>query len=115
MTIGSVMQVNRTPFRLGVDIGSTFTDVVLEGQDGVHSLKVLMVPKAPEDAIIAGIGKLCAAVGIQPGQVGRIIHGTTLATNALIERRGTRTALVTTKISLAAARDASGFRAMRDK
>ncbi|MEM7753150.1 MAG: hydantoinase/oxoprolinase N-terminal domain-containing protein, partial [Pseudomonadota bacterium] len=68
--------------RLGVDIGGTFTDVVLE-QDGAQvSTKVLTTYAAPEDAIIEGMHQVCAKAGVTPGDVGQIIHGTTLATNA---------------------------------
>ena len=82
---------------LGVDIGGTFTDVVLERDGETRSIKVLTTPQAPEDAILDGIGQICSTAGIQPAEITRIIHGTTLATNALIERRGARTALITTK------------------
>lgn len=85
------------PIRLGADIGGTFTDVVLEGHGERHSTKVLTTYSAPEDAIIEGMNRVCGLAGIQPGQIGQVIHGTTLATNALIERRGARTALITTE------------------
>jgi hypothetical protein len=83
--------------RLGVDIGGTFTDVVLETAQGRYSTKVLTTYAAPEDAIIDGLHQVCAKAGISAQQIGQIIHGTTLATNSLIERRGARTALITTK------------------
>lgn len=83
--------------RLGVDIGGTFTDVVLEASGKQFSTKVLTTYSAPEDAIIDGLKQVCVKAGIEPGEIGQIIHGTTLATNALIERRGARTALVTTE------------------
>lgn len=83
--------------RMGVDIGGTFTDVVLESAGTSHSTKVLTTYAAPEDAIIDGMHQVCAKAGIAPAQIGQIIHGTTLATNALIERRGARTALITTQ------------------
>ncbi|MYF88869.1 MAG: hydantoinase/oxoprolinase family protein, partial [Boseongicola sp. SB0676_bin_33] len=89
MTPGSI--------RLGVDIGGTFTDVVLE-RDGEQFLaKVLTTYAAPEDAIVDGMHLACGKAGIRPGDIGQIIHGTTLATNALIERSGAKTALVTTE------------------
>jgi len=87
----------RPPIRLGVDIGGTFTDVVLEAGAALTSVKVLTTHGAPEDAILDGIGQVCAQAGVAPGDVTMIIHGTTLATNALIERRGARTALITTR------------------
>ena len=83
--------------RLGVDIGGTFTDIVLETPSGMHSTKVLTTYKAPEDAIIEGMHITCNKAGITADAIGQIIHGTTLATNALIERRGAKTALITTK------------------
>ena len=86
-----------TSIRLGVDIGGTFTDVVLE-KDGVpFSAKVLTTYVAPENAIIDGMHQVCAKASIAPSEIDQIIHGTTLATNALIERRGAKTALITTE------------------
>ncbi len=84
-------------YRLGVDIGGTFTDVVLEGTGLSASAKVLTTQTAPEAAIIEGIARVCASAGVAPGQIAQLIHGTTLATNALIERRGAKTALITTQ------------------
>ena len=83
--------------RLGVDIGGTFTDVVLEAHGKSFSTKVLTTYAAPEDAIIDGMKQVCAKAGIAPSAIGQVIHGTTLATNALIERRGAKTALITTE------------------
>jgi N-methylhydantoinase A len=83
--------------RLGADIGGTFTDVVLEVDGTQYSTKVLTTYSAPEDAIIDGMHQVCKKASISPSDIGQIIHGTTLATNALIERRGAKTALITTK------------------
>ncbi|NKB29335.1 MAG: hydantoinase/oxoprolinase family protein [Rhodobacteraceae bacterium] len=83
--------------RLGVDIGGTFTDVVLEAGTGFFSTKVLTTHHAPEAAILDGLDQVCSKAGLPPGKIGQIIHGTTLATNALIERRGANTALITTQ------------------
>ena len=83
--------------RLGVDIGGTFTDVVLEYRTELYSAKVLTTYTAPEHAIIEGMHQVCAQSGIEPVQINQIIHGTTLATNALIERQGAKTALITTE------------------
>ncbi len=83
--------------RLGVDIGGTFTDVVLETGEASFSTKVLTTYAAPENAIIDGMHQVCGKAGIGPDQISQIIHGTTLATNALIERRGAKTALITTE------------------
>ena len=83
--------------RLGVDIGGTFTDVVLETGPHRHSAKVLTTYAAPEEAIVDGMHRVCAKAGIAASAITQIIHGTTLATNALIERRGAKTALITTQ------------------
>ncbi|WP_377513244.1 hydantoinase/oxoprolinase family protein [Octadecabacter sp. R77987] len=88
---------HKSSIELGADIGGTFTDVVLETAAGSFSTKVLTTYSAPEDAIIDGMHQVCAKSGITPGDIGQIIHGTTLATNALIERRGAKTALITTQ------------------
>ncbi len=82
--------------RLAADIGGTFTDVVLEHVGKRHSAKVLTTPRAPEEGMLAGIAQVLAAAGLKPGDIGVLIHGTTLATNALIERKGAKTALLTT-------------------
>ncbi|WP_420858303.1 hydantoinase/oxoprolinase family protein [Marivivens marinus] len=87
----------RDGIRLGADIGGTFTDVVLDVGADRFSTKVLTTYSAPEDAIIEGMHRVCGKAGISPDQIGQIIHGTTLATNALIERRGAKTALITTQ------------------
>ena len=86
-----------TSIRLGVDIGGTFTDIVLEKDGVAFSTKVLTTYAAPENAIIDGMHQVCAKAGVEPSQIDQIIHGTTLATNALIERRGAKTALITTE------------------
>ena len=83
--------------RIAVDIGGTFTDVVLERGDGLTTAKVLTTPGAPDDAVLAGVDDVLARAGVEPGTVGLLIHGTTLATNAIIERKGALTALVTTE------------------
>jgi N-methylhydantoinase A len=83
--------------RLGADIGGTFTDIALDVRGTVFSTKVLTNYTAPEQAILDGIAIVTKNAGISPADIGIIIHGTTLATNALIERRGAKTALVTTE------------------
>ena len=83
--------------KLAVDIGGTFTDVVLEGADVSASTKVLTTHEAPEKGVLDGISRLLDETGSDASKVELVIHGTTLATNALIERKGARTALVTTK------------------
>ncbi|WP_029356643.1 hydantoinase/oxoprolinase family protein [Bosea sp. 117] len=83
--------------RLGADIGGTFTDIALDLRGTIFSTKVLTNYAAPEQAILDGIAIVIRDAGISPAEIGLVIHGTTLATNALIERRGARTALVTTE------------------
>ena len=83
--------------RLGVDIGGTFTDVALEIGDRRTTAKGLTTPRAPEEGVLTIVGAIIAEAGIKPGDVDLIIHGTTLATNALIERKGAKTALLTTE------------------
>jgi N-methylhydantoinase A len=83
--------------KLAADIGGTFTDIVLESGKRRWSGKVLTTTHAPEIAVIDGIGQILAESGIAARDVGVFIHGTTLATNALIERKGAKTAFVTTE------------------
>lgn len=85
-----------TEARLAVDIGGTFTDVVLERDGAHHGVKVLTTPGNPADGFMAGIRQVMTETGADAGQVSLIIHGTTLATNALIERNGARMALIVT-------------------
>ncbi|MEZ4665120.1 MAG: hydantoinase/oxoprolinase family protein [Thermomicrobiales bacterium] len=85
--------------RIGIDIGGTFTDFLLfDGESGRFSIaKTLTTPDEPARAVATGIGQLSDQTGIPPEQVDQIVHGTTLVTNALIERKGAVTALITTK------------------
>ncbi len=83
--------------RLGVDIGGTFTDVALEMGERRWSAKILTTPEAPERAVIEVMHRVLGEAGIAPTELSLIIHGTTLATNALIERKGAKTALLTTE------------------
>ena len=91
------MTSRNTDIRLGADIGGTFTDIALDVSGAIFSAKVLTNYSAPEQAILDGVGIVTRDAGIAPGDIGVVIHGTTLATNALIERRGARTAFVTTE------------------
>lgn len=83
--------------RIGADVGGTFTDIVIEMADGsFESTKVLTTHEGPEQGILDGISLVAEQHDVAMSDVEQIIHGTTLATNALIERRGAKTALVTT-------------------
>jgi N-methylhydantoinase A len=87
-----------TGYRLGIDIGGTFTDIVLLGADGtLHSKKILSTPDDYSRAIEEGVRALLDGTGIRPGEIEEVAHGTTVATNAIIERKGVRVALVTTQ------------------
>ena len=79
-----------TDYALGIDIGGTFTDIVVyDGARGVSSAhKELTTPEAPHRGVITGIRKLFEAQGIACRDVSRVVHATTLFTNALIERKG---------------------------
>ena len=83
--------------RLGADIGGTFTDIALDCRGQMFSTKVLTNYTAPEQAILDGMDEVLEEAGIGYGDLEIVIHGTTLATNALIERRGAKTAFITTE------------------
>ncbi len=84
--------------RIGVDIGGTFTDFALSGgADGrLHLHKQLTTPADPSSAVVEGIQVVLEKTGLSIADVGEIIHGTTLVTNAIIERRGARTGMLVT-------------------
>jgi N-methylhydantoinase A len=83
--------------RLAVDIGGTFTDLALEHPGGRSTIKVLTTQAAPELGVLAGVGAILQATGLAARDIAIVIHGTTLATNLVIERKGARTALLTTQ------------------
>ena len=82
--------------RLATDIGGTFTDLALERDGELLTGKLLTTLDRPEQAVLEGSRDLLARAGVAPGDVDLVIHGTTLATNAIIERKGARTAFVST-------------------
>lgn len=85
-------------FRIGVDIGGTFTDIVLlDTQSGkLFNEKVLTTPDDPSEGVLTGVSSVLTKSNADPAEVYNVIHGTTLVANALIERKGAKTALVTT-------------------
>jgi N-methylhydantoinase A len=85
-------------YSLGIDIGGTFTDIVIHDHDAGRqwSRKVLTTHDDPSRAVLAGVAALLAGGRLEPSRVTRIVHATTLFTNALIERTGARTGLITT-------------------
>jgi N-methylhydantoinase A len=83
--------------RLAVDIGGTFTDIVLDVGQNRRTRKVLTTSTRPEQAVLDGMPLILADAGARIGDIDVFIHGTTLATNAIIERRGAKTALIATE------------------
>lgn len=83
--------------RAGADIGGTFTDIALEVDGRLYSGKILTRHAAPEQAIVEGLLTTLDQAGVDPSRLQSLVHGTTLATNALIERRGAHTAFITTE------------------
>ena len=84
---------------LGVDTGGTFTDfVALNARTGaIATFKLPSVPEDPARAVLAGVERLRDRHGVDPSRIGRFIFGTTVATNAVLERKGAKTALVATR------------------
>src|SRR5919106_834119 len=85
-------------YRIGIDIGGTFTDIFLLSEEGQVAIgKVLTTPRDPAIAVINGLRELLAERGLVPEAVTHVVHGTTLITNAIIERKGAKTGLITTR------------------
>src|SRR5215468_10411334 len=98
MTAASTKVRTSARFRIGFDIGGTFTDFILhDAATGTIRLhKCLTTPRDPSEGALAGLEELVAAAGIRLADVAELIHGTTLVTNAIIERRGAKLGLITT-------------------
>ncbi len=90
------MNVFGGSIRLAVDIGGTFTDAVLEVGSQRYTAKLLTTPAAPEQAVLSSTQAVLDGAGLGFKDVQVFVHGTTLATNAIIERKGARTALIAT-------------------
>src|SRR4051794_40694655 len=86
-------------YRLGVDIGGTFTDAVLieEASGRVWIDKVSTTPADPSEGFLTSVRRLLQRVGLQPSEIGYVLHATTVATNAMIERRGAPAAMMLTQ------------------
>ena len=93
---GSDSRSGAGPVCLASDIGGTFTDIVLDVAGRRFASKVLTTPKAPEQAVLDGTRGVLADAGLTFADIDIFVHGTTLATNAIIERKGARTALIAT-------------------
>jgi N-methylhydantoinase A len=86
----------RRDVRMAVDIGGTFTDIVLDRGDKRLTRKVLTTAQRPEEGVLEGARLVLGDAGLHFSDIDVFVHGTTLATNAIIERRGARTALIAT-------------------
>ena len=86
-------------FRLGVDVGGTFTDLLLinEQSGQTYTAKVPSTPKDSSIGVLNGIARICDESGVNPQQITRVMHGTTVATNAVLTGKGAKVGLVTTK------------------
>ena len=86
-------------YRLGVDVGGTFTDLLLFDVDSgaFWRHKTPSTPQDSSEGILTGVTAICAAAGIEPRQIDTFLHGTTVATNAVLEGKGARVGLVTTE------------------
>ena len=84
---------------IGADIGGTFTDVVIidELKRSIYSTKILTTPEEPELAVLRAVDEMLSLTSTVAANIRILVHGTTLATNAIIERKGARTLLLTTK------------------
>src|SRR4051812_12721120 len=91
------MSESAGPFSIGVDIGGTFTDVVCVDAAGHMRLsKIPTTPRNPSAGAIEAIAAMQLQWGVTPPEIARFVHGTTIATNAVLERKGARIGLVTT-------------------
>jgi N-methylhydantoinase A len=87
-----------TTLRVGVDIGGTFTDIVVLGSDGsIHTKKVSSSVDDYARAIVDGLAELSAEAGLSGAAIEEIRHGTTIASNAILEHKGARVGLITTR------------------
>jgi N-methylhydantoinase A len=86
-------------YRLGVDVGGTFTDLMLVHDETgeLFRVKTPSTPADPSDGVLVGVDRICEAAGIAPGDLAHVQHGTTVATNALLEATGARVGLITTQ------------------
>lgn len=86
-------------YRLGVDVGGTFTDLMLVDDDtgDLHRVKTPSTPADPSEGVLAGVQRICEAGGISPSDLAYVMHGTTVATNAMLEAKGARVGLITTQ------------------
>ena len=91
------MKESKARYRIGVDVGGTFTDVIGRREDRVWSAKVPSSPKDLVAGVLAGVEAVLALSGAAPGDIDRFVHGTTIATNAILEEKGARIGLLMTE------------------
>lgn len=86
-------------YRLGVDVGGTFTDLFLvdDADQRQWRVKTPSTPRDPSEGVLTGVRRICEEAGIAPGVLANVVHGTTVATNAVLESRGARVGLITTR------------------
>ena len=86
-------------YRLGVDVGGTFTDLFLtdDGDQRQWRVKTPSTPSDPSRGVLTGVARICEAAGIAPADLANVVHGTTVATNAVLESKGARVGLITTQ------------------
>ena len=86
-------------YRLGVDVGGTFTDLFLVDDEDHRQwrVKTPSTPTDPSEGVLAGVRRICGEAGIEPGALRNVVHGTTVATNAVLESKGARVGLITTQ------------------
>ena len=87
------------PYRLGVDVGGTFTDLILvdEKSGSIHTAKVPSTPADSSIGVMNGVAKVCDNAGVDPREISQVMHGTTVATNTVLTGTGAKVGLVTTK------------------
>jgi N-methylhydantoinase A len=85
--------------RLGVDVGGTFTDLLLvdDEKGDLYRVKTPSTPADPSEGVLVGVRRICDESGVEPGELGFVMHGTTVATNAMLEAKGARVGLITTQ------------------
>jgi N-methylhydantoinase A len=86
-------------YRLGVDVGGTFTDLLLVHDESgeLYRVKTPSTPADPSEGVLTGVRRICEESGVSPADLAYVMHGTTVATNAMLEAKGARVGLITTK------------------
>src|SRR4051812_45722795 len=86
-------------YRLGVDVGGTFTDLLLVRDETgeTYRVKTPSTPADPSQGVLDGVARICEVSGVAPSDLAYVMHGTTVATNAMFEAKGARVGLITTQ------------------